>query len=102
MAARGLNPGSFVIQYGSSSSYDGAQALQQRYPSLANARSVAITRAGDRTPRYALVSGPYTPSSQAYDKLRNLGNIVPSTSWVRRTSDLQASLATGRPQESQP
>jgi hypothetical protein len=97
---RGLDARSFVIQYGSSGTYAGAQALQQRYPSLANTRIIAITRAGDRNPRYAVVSGPYSPSTQAYDKLRNLGNIVPSSSWVRRTSDLQASLAPGRPQES--
>lgn len=97
---RGLDARSFVIQYGSSGTLAGAQALQQRYPSLAGARIVAISRAGDRNPRYAVVSGPYSPSTQAYDKLRNLGNIVPTTSWVRRTSDLQASLASGQSQES--
>jgi len=97
---RGLEAGSFVIQYGSSGTYAGALALQQRFPGLANARIVAFTRPGERNVRFAVVSGPYSPSAQAEDKLRNLGNIAPPTSWVRSTRDLQSSLAPARPQES--
>ena len=90
---RALPAGSSILHYGSSSTIEGAVALQNRYQGLANAKIVAYIRPTETTIRFAVVSGPYGQRAQAFDKLRNLGDLVPANSLVRRAVDLQTTLA---------
>lgn len=97
---RELPATSSILHYGSSSSFEGAVALQDRYPGLASAKIVAYIRPTETSVRYALVSGPYGQRAQAFDKLRNLGDAVPANSLVRRAVDLQSTLAPASMMES--
>lgn len=89
--ARALPGQSFLIQHGSMATYDKAQQLVRSYASLRDARIVAAYRPGEKLAHFVVVSGPYEPAGQAYERLRRKD--LPNTSWVRSTVSLQQLLA---------
>lgn len=88
--ASGLPPLSFVLQHASVSTQVRAEGIIRSNPALRQAKVVMTYRTGDAAPQYVVVSGPYEPVGQAYEKARTPG--LPAGTWVRSTSDMQSQL----------
>ena len=88
--AKQLDPNSFLIQHGTANIYEKTQEIQRRFPALKDAQIVAAYRPGEKLAHFVIVSGPYSPISQAYDAAKRSG--IPNNSWVRSTRNLQDQL----------
>ena len=88
--AKQLPPLSFVLQHASLTSLTKAQNLVKSNPVLRQAKIVITYRQGDPAPQYLVLSGPYEPVGQAYEKARLPG--TPAGTWVRSSSDMQGQL----------
>ena len=96
---RTLPPTSFLVQHGTTSTYDKAQQLIGSYPSLRESRIVAAYRPGEKLAHFVVVSGPYESVPRANERIAKKD--IPNTSWVRSTQTLQQQLAApGQAQES--
>jgi type IV secretory pathway VirB10-like protein len=83
---RAMDPNSFLIQYGTSTTYEKGLDIQRKFPELKGSRIVAAYRPGEKLAHFVIVSGPYNPVTQAYDAAKRSG--LPSGSWVRSTRSL--------------
>jgi len=83
---RAMDPNSFLIQYGTSTTYEKGLDIQRKFPELKESRIVAAYRPGEKLAHFVIVSGPYTPAAQAYEAAKRPG--LPSGSWVRSTRNL--------------
>ena len=88
---RTLPPTSFLVQHGTTSTYDKAQQLIGSYPSLRESRIVAAYRPGEKLAHFVVVSGPYESVPRANERIGKKD--IPNTSWVRSTQTLQQQLA---------
>ena len=88
---RTLPPTSFLVQHGTTSTYDKAQQLISSYPSLRESRIVAAYRPGEKLAHFVVVSGPYESVPRANERIGKKD--IPNTSWVRSTQTLQQQLA---------
>lgn len=83
---RGMDPNSFLIQYGTSTTYEKGLDLLRKFPELKDSRIVAAYRPGEKLAHFVIVSGPYNPVTQAYDAAKRSG--LPQGTWVRSTRNL--------------
>lgn len=88
--ARQLAPLSFVLQHASVTNLARAQAIIKANPALRQSKVVITYRQGDAAPQYLVLSGPFEPVGQAYEKARTPG--MPSGTWVRSSADMQSQL----------
>lgn len=87
---RSLDPDSFLIQYGTSTTFEKGLDLLQKFPALKDSRIVAAYRPGEKLAHFVIVSGPYAPVTQGYEAAKRPG--LPSGTWVRPTRSLQNQL----------
>lgn len=83
---RAMDPNSFLIQYGTSTTYEKGLDLLRKFPELKDSRIVAAYRPGEKLAHFVIVSGPYSPVIQAYDAAKRPG--LPQGTWVRSTRNL--------------
>jgi hypothetical protein len=83
---RAMDPNSFLIQYGTSTTYEKGLEIQRKFPELKESRIVAAYRPGEKLAHFVIVSGPYNPVIQAYDAAKRPG--LPQGTWVRSTRNL--------------
>ena len=83
---RAMDPNSFLIQYGTSTTYEKGLEIQRKFPELKDSRIVAAYRPGEKLAHFVIVSGPYNPVIQAYDAAKRPG--LPQGTWVRSTRNL--------------
>lgn len=83
---RAMDPNSFLIQYGTSTTYEKGLDILRKFPELKNSRIVAAYRPGEKLAHFVIVSGPYSPVTQAYDAAKRPG--LPQGTWVRSTRNL--------------
>jgi hypothetical protein len=90
--AQQLAPLSFVLQHASVTTLARAQAIISGSPTLRQSQSKVVMtyRPGDAAPQYVVLSGPFDPVGQAYEKARTPG--TPAGTWVRSSADLQSHL----------
>jgi hypothetical protein len=84
-----LEANSFLLQHGTSNSYEKVLNIQRQYPALKQAQIVAAYRPGEKLAHFVIVSGPYSALAQGYEASKNPG--IPR-SWVRPTRSLQEQL----------
>lgn len=87
---KSLDPNSFLIQYGTSNTYEKIIEIKRKFPELKQSQIVAAYRPGEKLAHFVLVSGPYNQVTQAYDAAKRPG--IPPGSWVRSTRNLQDQL----------
>ncbi|MEY3613221.1 MAG: hypothetical protein RJB14_2943 [Pseudomonadota bacterium] len=97
---RAMDPNSFLIQYGTSTTYEKGLDIQRKFPELKQSRIVAAYRPGEKLAHFVIVSGPYNPVTQAYEAAKRPG--LPSGSWVRSTRNLQDQLKSPNPAQDTP
>ena len=85
-----LDPNSFLIQYGTSNTYEKIIEIKRKFPELKQSQIVAAYRPGEKLAHFVLVSGPYNQVTQGYEAAKRPG--IPSGSWVRSTRNLQDQL----------
>lgn len=83
---RAMDPNSFLIQYGTSTTYEKGIDIVRKFPELKESRIVAAYRPGEKLAHFVIVSGPYNPVTQAYDAAKRPG--LPQGTWVRSTRNL--------------
>ena len=83
---RAMDPNSFLIQYGTSTTYEKGLEILRKFPELKESRIVAAYRPGEKLAHFVIVSGPYNPVTQAYDAAKRPG--LPQGTWVRSTRNL--------------
>lgn len=86
---RALDPDSFVVQHGTSNTYEKILELKRKFSGLKDSQIVAAYRPGEKLAHFVLVSGPFSPITQGYEAAKRSG-IPPS--WVRSTRNLQEQL----------
>lgn len=84
-----LDADSFLLQYGTASSYAKVLDIQRRHPPLKDAKIIAAYRPGEKLAHFVIVSGPYSNLGQGYEAAKQPG--IPR-SWVRPTRGLQEQL----------
>ena len=84
---RKLDANSFLLQHGTSNSYEKVLDIQRKHPALKNAQIVAAYRPGEKLAHFVIVSGPFSELGQGYEASKRPG--IPR-SWVRPTRGLQA------------
>ena len=84
-----LEANSFLLQHGTSNSYEKVLDIQRKYPALKQAQIVAAYRPGEKLAHFVIVSGPYSELAQGYEASKRPG--IPR-SWVRPTRSLQEQL----------
>jgi hypothetical protein len=84
-----LDANSFLLQHGTSNSYEKVLDIQRKYPALKQAQIVAAYRPGEKLAHFVIVSGPYSELAQGYEASKRPG--IPR-SWVRPTRSLQEQL----------
>jgi len=87
---KSLDPNSFLIQYGTSNTYEKIIEIKRKFPELKQSQIVAAYRPGEKLAHFVLVSGPYNAVTQGYEAAKRPG--IPSGSWVRSTRNLQDQL----------
>jgi len=95
-----LDPQSFLVQYGTSKTYDKALELLK---SLSDIKTIAIVEAyhtGDSVAHFVIVSGPYAQVNDGLVAARKPG--IPNGSWVRPTRSLQTQIKTALPKQDTP
>jgi cell division septation protein DedD len=95
-----LDPQSFLVQYGTSKTYDKALELLK---SLTDIKTIAIVEAyhaGDSVAHFVIVSGPYAQVNDGLVAARKPG--IPNGSWVRPTRSLQTQIKTALPKQDTP
>ena len=95
-----LDPQSFLLQYGTSKTYDKALELLK---SLTDIKTIAIVEAyhaGDSVAHFVIVSGPYAQVNDGLVAARKPG--IPIGSWVRPTRSLQTQIKTALPKQDTP
>lgn len=83
---RAMDPNSFLIQYGTSTTYEKGLDILRKFPELKQSRIVAAYRPGEKLAHFVIVSGPYSPANQAYEAAKRPG--LPQGTWVRSTRNL--------------
>lgn len=86
---RKLDANSFLLQHGTSNSYEKVLDIQRKHPALKNAQIVAAYRPGEKLAHFVIVSGPFSEVGQGYEASKRPG--IPR-SWVRPTRSLQEQL----------
>ena len=84
-----LDSGSFLLQHGTSNSYEKVLDIQRKFPGLKQAQIVAAYRPGEKLAHFVIVSGPFSEVGQGYEASKRPG--IPK-SWVRPTRSLQDQL----------
>jgi hypothetical protein len=84
-----LDAGSFLLQHGTSNSYEKVLDIQRKFPGLKQAQIVAAYRPGEKLAHFVIVSGPFSEVGQGYEASKRPG--IPK-SWVRPTRSLQDQL----------
>jgi hypothetical protein len=95
-----MDPQSFLVQYGTSKTYDKALELLK---SLTDIKTIAIVEAyhtGDSVAHFVIVSGPYAQVNDGLVAARKPG--IPNGSWVRPTRSLQTQIKTALPKQDTP
>ncbi|MBP8148353.1 MAG: hypothetical protein KAY21_01410 [Limnohabitans sp.] len=87
---RSLDPLSFLLQHGTTNTYENAVALRNKYAGLSQAEIVAAYRPGEGLAHFVIVSGPYSQVGQGYDAAKRRD--IPGNTWVRSTRTLQDQL----------
>lgn len=86
---RKLDANSFLLQHGTSNTYEKVLDIQRKHPALKNAQIVAAYRPGEKLAHFVIVSGPFSEVGQGYEASKRPG--IPR-SWVRPTRSLQEQL----------
>ena len=84
-----LDASSFLLQHGTSNSYEKVLDIQRKHPALKDAQIVAAYRPGEKLAHFVIVSGPFSEVGQGYEASKRPG--IPR-SWVRPTRSLQEQL----------
>ena len=84
-----LDAGSFLLQHGTSNSYEKVLDIQRKFPGFKQAQIVAAYRPGEKLAHFVIVSGPFSEVGQGYEASKRPG--IPK-SWVRPTRSLQDQL----------
>ena len=87
---RSLDPLSFLLQHGTTNTYENAVILKNKYPGLKQAEIVAAYRPGESLAHFVVVSGPYNQVGQGYEAAKRRD--IPGNTWVRSTRTLQEQL----------
>jgi hypothetical protein len=87
---RSLDPLSFLLQHGTTNTYENAVILKNKYPGLKQAEIVAAYRPGESLAHFVVVSGPYSQVGQGYEAAKRRD--IPGNTWVRSTRTLQEQL----------
>lgn len=87
---KSLEPNSFLIQYGTSNTYEKIIEIKRKFPELKQSQIVAAYRPGEKLAHFVIVSGPYNAVTQGYEAAKRPG--IPAGSWVRSTRNLQDQL----------
>lgn len=87
---QGMDPQSFLLQYGTASTYAKALEIQRRFAPLQNSRIVADYRPGEKLAQFVIVAGPFAQVNDAYVASRQPN--IPNGTWVRSTRSLQSQL----------
>jgi hypothetical protein len=84
---KGLDPESFLLQYGTEKAYDKALSILKSLPDIKNTAIVEAYNPGESVAHFVIVSGPYAQVNDGYVASRQAG--IPNGSWVRSTRSLQ-------------
>jgi cell division septation protein DedD len=97
---KGLDPQSFLLQYGTAKTYDKALDLLKGLSDIKNTAIVEAYHAGDSVAHFVIVSGPYAQVNDGLVAARKPG--IPNGSWVRPTRSLQTQIKTALPKQDTP
>jgi len=95
-----LDPQSFLVQYGTSKTYDKALELLKSLSDIKNIAIVEAYHTGDSVAHFVIVSGPYAQVNDGLVAARKPG--IPNGSWVRPTRSLQTQIKTALPKQDTP
>jgi hypothetical protein len=97
---KGLDPQSFLLQYGTAKTFDKALVLLKSLSDIQNTAIVEAYHAGDSVAHFVIVSGPYAQVNDGLVAARKPG--IPNGSWVRPTRNLQTQIKTALPKQDTP
>jgi hypothetical protein len=97
---KGLDPQSFLLQYGTAKTFDKALVLLKGLSDIKNTAIVEAYHAGDSVAHFVIVSGPYAQVNDGLVAARKPG--IPNGSWVRPTRSLQTQIKTALPKQDTP
>jgi hypothetical protein len=97
---KGLDPQSFLLQYGTAKTFDKALVLLKSLSDIQNTAIVEAYHAGDSVAHFVIVSGPYAQVNDGLVAARKPG--IPNGSWVRPTRSLQTQIKTALPKQDTP
>jgi cell division septation protein DedD len=97
---KGLDPQSFLLQYGTAKTFDKALDLLKGLSDIQNTAIVEAYHAGDSVAHFVIVSGPYAQVNDGLVAARKPG--IPNGSWVRPTRSLQTQIKTALPKQDTP
>lgn len=89
---KGMDPQSFLLQYGTANTYSKALDIQRRLPAQQASDIVAAYKPGEKLAQFVVVAGPYALVNDAYIAARQPN--MPNGTWVRSTRNLQSQLVT--------
>jgi hypothetical protein len=92
-----LDPQSFLLQYGTSKTYEKALELLRSLSDIKNIAIVEAYHTGDNVAHFVIVSGPYAQVNDGLVAARKPG--IPNGSWVRPTRSLQTQIKTALPKQ---
>ena len=97
---KGLDPQSFLLQYGTAKTFDKALVLLKSLSDIQNTAIVEAYHADDSVAHFVIVSGPYAQVNDGLVAARKPG--IPNGSWVRPTRSLQTQIKTALPKQDTP
>ena len=97
---QGLDPQSFLLQYGTAKTMDKAVEVLNGLTDIKNTAIVEAFYPGDSVAHFVIVSGPYAQVNDGYVAARKPG--IPNGSWVRSTRTLQAQIDPASPKQDTP
>ena len=97
---KGLDPQSFLLQYGTAKTFDKALVLLKSLSDIQNTAIVEAYHAGDSVAHFVIVSGPYAQVNDGLVAARKPS--IPNGSWVRPTRSLQTQIKTALPKQDTP
>jgi hypothetical protein len=97
---KGLDPQSFLLQYGTAKTMDKALEVLNGLADIKNTAIVEAYYPGESVEHFVIVSGPYAQVNEGYIAARKTG--IPNGSWVRSTRTLQSQIDPALPKQDIP
>lgn len=97
---KGLDPQSFLLQYGTAKTMDKALEVLNGLTDIKNTAIVEAYYPGESVAHFVIVSGPYAQVNEGYIAARKPG--IPNGSWVRSTRSLQLQVDPALPKQDTP